>query len=421
MKQQSISRILNTRIALVVICVNVFVFILFYFFSVQLAEQEFQQTLKQQTNHLAGTFTQQLWLFDLNTTERLANMAYESQQVSGLRLVDHDGQLLVEKGDVSSAAPYYLQQRLIHDSGTDVGTLELVYTNVGQETQRTDILIFSISIVCTTIFLTFVLISRVISRYLVRPLQELQQGMGLLGGGRFEVSTLSGKTSEIQAIIDDFNAMTTALAQREDERNQAEEQQRKLENELRQKYKMEAVGLMAGGIAHNFNNNLAIILGNLELAQLKAGDDVRIADHLRDANIAVHRARDLTKQILTYSRQGGLEHAQLKPALIVAETVKLLRSTVPTTVNLECLVPENLVDVTINGDSSRIQEALINLTNNAVQAMEEVGNLTITMERTSLTHSDIPVRSHCAPGRYVKLSVKDTGCGMSKDVIEKIF
>ncbi len=98
--------------------------------------------------------------------------------------------------------------------------------------------------------------------------------------------------------------MTTALAQREDERNQAEEQQRKLENELRQKYKMEAVGLMAGGIAHNFNNNLAIILGNLELAQLKAGDDVRIADHLRDANIAVHRARDLTKQILTYSRQG---------------------------------------------------------------------------------------------------------------------
>ncbi len=105
----------------------------------------------------------------------------------------------------------------------------------------------------------------------------------------------------------------------------------------------------------------------------------------------------------------------------MAETVKLLRSTVPTTVNLECLVPENLVDVTINGDSSRIQEALINLTNNAVQAMEEVGNLTITMERTSLTHSDIPVRSHCAPGRYVKLSVKDTGCGMSKDVIEKIF
>lgn len=421
LKQQSISKILNTRIAAVVICVNIIICMLFFFFSVRLTEKEFQNTLKQQAEHLAGTFTQQLWLFDLNTTERLADLAYGSQDISGIRLLDHEGRILVERGTVNHQAPYHIHKDLIHDSGTPVGTLELTFVDENQQSQRNDILFGSVAVVCITIILSFLLISRVIKRFLVRPLQELQEDMGALAAGQFRVSPQSGKTVEIQAIIDDFNAMSTSLALREEERQKAEKQQKKLENELRQKYKMEAVGLMAGGIAHNFNNNLAIILGNLELVQLKAGDNDNISDHLRDANIAVHRARDLTKQILTYSRQDTHDISQLKPAMIIDETVKLLRSTIPTTVKLNYQVPKDFSELTINGDSTRIQEALINLCNNAVQAMDETGELTISMTRRSLLPSEIPAHSQCQPGNYALLSVSDTGCGMSEEVIGKIF
>lgn len=421
LKQQSISKILNTRIAAVIICVNIIICILFFFFSVRLTERDFQNTLHQQTEHLAGTFTQQLWLFDLNTTERLADLAYGSQDISGIRLLDHEGRVLIERGTINHQAPYHIHKDLIHDSGTTVGSLELMFIDENQQSQRNDIFLGSVAVVCITIILSFLLISRVIKRFLVRPLQDLQEDMGALATGQFRVSPQSGKTVEIQAIIDDFNAMSKSLALRAAERQQAEEQQKKLESELRQKYKMEAVGLMAGGIAHNFNNNLAIILGNLELVQLKAGDNLSIADHLRDANIAVHRARDLTKQILTYSRQDTHEISSLKPAMIIDETVKLLRSTIPTTVTLNYLVPNDLAEVTINGDSTRIQEALINLCNNAVQAMDEKGELSISMTRLSLLPSDIPAHSQCQPGNYALLSVSDTGCGMSEEVVEKIF
>lgn len=421
MKQQSISKILNTRIAAVVICVNIIICVLFFFFSVRMSEKEFQKTLNQQTENLVGTFTQQLWLFDLNTTKRLAELAYGSPDVSGIRLLDHEGHVWVERGRIDHQAQYYVYSDLVHDSGTLVGILELEFADESQRSQRNEILFGSMAVVFITIILSFLLISRVIKRYLVRPLKELQDDMGALAAGQFRVSPQSGKTSEIQAIIDDFNAMSTSLALREEERQKAEEQQKKLENELRQKYKMEAVGLMAGGIAHNFNNNLAIILGNLELVQLKAGDNVNIADHLRDANIAVHRARDLTKQILTYSRQDPHDISQLKPAMIIDETVKLLRSTIPTTVKLNYSIPHDLAELTINGDSTRIQEALINLCNNAVQAMEETGELTISMTRRSILPSEIPAHSLCQPGDYALLSVTDTGCGMSDEVVEKIF
>jgi signal transduction histidine kinase len=242
-----------------------------------------------------------------------------------------------------------------------------------------------------------------------------------LATGHFKVTSQNAKTVEIKAIIDAFNAMAMALALKAEERRAVEKQRKKLENELRQKYKMEAVGLMAGGIAHNFNNNLAIILGNLELIQLKTVDNDSIADHLRDANIAVQRARELTKQILTYSRRDAHPAEQIKIVKVVAETVQLLRSTIPTTVNLICRIPEELSETVVEGDSTRIQEALINLCNNAVQAMDEKGDLTIDLSKKEVRPAEVPAGSPCRAGAYVRLSVADTGCGMPPAVMEKIF
>ncbi|MFK5927776.1 MAG: PAS domain S-box protein, partial [Desulfuromusa sp.] len=194
-----------------------------------------------------------------------------------------------------------------------------------------------------------------------------------------------------------------------------------MENQLRQKYKMEAVGLMAGGIAHNFNNNLAIILGNVELSQLKLPAASDIADYLNNAKIATLRSRDLVQQILTYSREGTQAKVAVKLPLLIDETIKLLHSTIPTTVNLHQVISIDSRDVTINANASQIQEALINLCNNAVYAMDEKGALEILLETVELQATDIPSRFESTPGTFIKLSVQDNGSGISPAAIDKIF
>ncbi|MCK4690217.1 MAG: transporter substrate-binding domain-containing protein, partial [Desulfuromonadales bacterium] len=149
-------------------------------------------------------------------------------------------------------------------------------------------------------------------------------------------------------------------------RKQAEAQRQELETQLCQKYKMEAVGLIAGGIAHDFNNNLAIILGNIELSLRKIPSQSEIAPHLRNAKVAILRARDLVQQILTYSRQEVQNLQPVKLPLVIDETLKLLRATIPTTVEIETDIAHS--HAMINADSTQIQEVLINLCNNAVHA-----------------------------------------------------
>jgi len=192
-----------------------------------------------------------------------------------------------------------------------------------------------------------------------------------------------------------------------------------LETQLRQKYKMEAVGVMAGGMAHDFNNNLAIILGNIELSQMRIEDTKAVSSHLNSARIAVLRARDLVQQILTYSRQDEQEFKPLKLFTIINETLKLLRSTIPTTVQIKTTIKSN--NLTINADATQVQEVLINLCNNAVHAMNSQGVLEIELASLHVDSADIPVQFNAQRGNFARLSVRDTGQGMPPEVQEKIF
>ena len=205
------------------------------------------------------------------------------------------------------------------------------------------------------------------------------------------------------------------------DRKQAEQERLDLENQLRLKYKMEAVGVMAGGIAHNFNNNLSIILGNVELSKIKMASNPEIDGYLSNAKIAVLRSRDLIQQILTYSRQGIKDKTSIQLSLVIDETLKLLHSTVPTTINLQQRINNDSHDLTIDADSSQIQECLINLCNNAMYAMEEEGDLTIALDSVELREHDIPAQYESRPGHYAKLSVQDDGSGMSAETVDKIF
>jgi signal transduction histidine kinase len=204
-------------------------------------------------------------------------------------------------------------------------------------------------------------------------------------------------------------------------RKQAETERSELDAQLRQKYKMDSVGVMAGGMAHNFNNNLSIILGNVELAKMKMPINPEIEGYLSNAKIAVLRSRDLIQQIMNYSRQGLQEKKPTQLPLVVDETLLLMRSTIPTTINLHKNISSDSFTCTVSADVSQIQECLINLCNNAMHAMEEKGTLSICLETVELQQEDIPALYESQPGLFAKLSVQDNGSGMSAETLDKVF
>jgi signal transduction histidine kinase/ActR/RegA family two-component response regulator len=198
-------------------------------------------------------------------------------------------------------------------------------------------------------------------------------------------------------------------------------ERKKMEEDLFQARKMEAIGLMAGGIAHNFNNNLSIILGNVELSQLQTHGQEDVTAFLADAKTAILRSRDLVQQILTYGRKSAHNQVPTVLAQVIDETLKLLRATLPSTVKLEQDNKPEYKDISIMADASRIQEVLLNFCTNAVDAMHREGTIKLSLEVAELSAQDIPAQFHCSPGHYAKLSTQDSGCGIAPDMIDKIF
>ena len=237
--------------------------------------------------------------------------------------------------------------------------------------------------------------------------------------------TKSGKIFPVeishQYIEEDGRGFIIAVVRDLSDRQAAEEKRLELEEQLRQKYKMEAVGLLAGGVAHNFNNSLAIILGNLEMAQRKFSDPDKVKVCIENAQTAVIRSRDLVNQILIYSRKGTTEKEPVRFSLIVDETLKLLSSTNPATVKLDFNIFAADETRIISADSSQIQEILINLYNNAIYAMDGNGEIIITLESVKLSEKDVPAQYEYPSGSYVKLSIQDNGSGMNQEQQKKIF
>lgn len=201
----------------------------------------------------------------------------------------------------------------------------------------------------------------------------------------------------------------------------AELERKELQEQLHQKNKMEAVGHLAGGMAHNFNNNLAIILGNLELAQYLTKGSEQAQEFLTNAKTALMRSRDLIKQIMIYSRTSEETIHPVSAKDILEETSTLLTSTIPTSISFTQEISPESENALILGDFTRIQEALINLCTNSVHAMNEKGNLVIKLDRVQVNAHDLITLPAATQGDYLCFTVSDTGKGFSEETAEKIF
>ncbi|MCP4350761.1 MAG: response regulator [Desulfobacterales bacterium] len=202
------------------------------------------------------------------------------------------------------------------------------------------------------------------------------------------------------------------------ERRQAEQERAKLQNQLRQAQKMQAIGTLAGGIAHDFNNILFPIIGYIEMTM----DDVpegRALRNLKEVLKSANRARELIQQILTFSRQSDQELRPLRIESIIKEALRLLRSSIPATIKIRQRVERCGL---IMADPTQIHQIIMNLCTNAYHAMIENGGvLEVTMNEMGFHLDDISAYPDMKPGLYLKVTVSDTGCGIKKDIIERVF
>jgi signal transduction histidine kinase len=203
-------------------------------------------------------------------------------------------------------------------------------------------------------------------------------------------------------------------------RADAKKDQEKLLSELRQAQKMEAIGTLAGGIAHDFNNILTPILGYSEIALTRIDSENQLYKSIKAIHKAGERAKELINRILAFSRQHENELTPLKIQPILKETIKLLRSSLPTTIEIRQEIDSDCGVVVSN--LTQFQQIIMNLATNAGHAMEASGGiLKITLQEIRLSKDDALTRQGLPPGPTACLTVSDTGCGMDKTTVTKIF
>ncbi|MDO8943497.1 MAG: PAS domain S-box protein, partial [Desulfobacterales bacterium] len=200
---------------------------------------------------------------------------------------------------------------------------------------------------------------------------------------------------------------------------QAEQERLRLEDRLRQAQKMEAIGTLAGGIAHDFNNILAAIIGFTELAKIGAQGNGEATANLAEVLKASFRARDLVRQILTFSRQTETEFGPIQIQLIVKEALKLLRASLPSTIQVrQDLASKALV----LGDPTQIHQVVMNLCTNAYHAMHARGGvLEVSLSETRIGAAPPPDLKALPQGPCVRLRVRDSGPGIDPAIIHRIF
>ncbi|MFC1512874.1 PhnD/SsuA/transferrin family substrate-binding protein [Thermodesulfobacteriota bacterium] len=203
-------------------------------------------------------------------------------------------------------------------------------------------------------------------------------------------------------------------------RKQTEDEKKDLEDQLLHLHKIEAIGTLAGGIAHDFNNLLTPILGYAELVEEAVADNEDASRHIAEVITAGNRAAALVQQILTFSRKSDISADFFSPAIMVKESLKLLRSSLPSSIDIQTKIDND--SGLIHADPTKFQQVIVNICTNALHAMEnEKGVLTVRLGRRQLGAADLLPNHEMTPGEFIEIIISDTGCGMAEATVQHIF
>jgi PAS domain S-box-containing protein len=202
-------------------------------------------------------------------------------------------------------------------------------------------------------------------------------------------------------------------------RRKAEEALRERDAQLHHAQKMEAVGTLAGGVAHELNNALSIVLGSLELSMMGIHTEHPVRPYIDDAKAGILRSKNVVRQLLDFSRKSDGIRQNVELHTVATNALRLLRASIPTHIefhhHIEICPP-------VLAEPSHMHQMIINLCTNAADAMDEEGGvLTVTLEQITLKPGKIPSNLTLAPGKYAKLTVADTGCGMDTDTFQRVY
>ena len=219
--------------------------------------------------------------------------------------------------------------------------------------------------------------------------------------------------------IDDKN-LILGIARDITQQKNAEKERQQFQAQLRQAQKMEAIGTLTGGIAHEFNNILSPIMLHSEMAMMELEPDSPLQHNLREIFKAGGRAKDMVKQILAFSRKQEGDRVSIKVTPILKEVLKLLRSTIPTTIDIHQNF-EAESDIVL-ADPTQIHQIILNLGTNAAHAMREKGGtLAVILKKEDIDSKAAAHYTDLDPGSYLKLTVSDTGTGIDHETMQRIF
>jgi predicted ATPase/signal transduction histidine kinase/CheY-like chemotaxis protein len=224
----------------------------------------------------------------------------------------------------------------------------------------------------------------------------------------------NGDVDFVGAVMD-----VTMAKETEDRIRLAQTEREQLEQRLRQAEKMEAVGRLAGGIAHDFNNVLAGVFAYGEMLFEETPEDSPLKRYAKNVLTAATRGRALVEQILAYSRSQLGKRAPVDLAHVVAETLELLRGSLPADIRLESSAPE--LPLLVIGDATQLHQVVMNVCSNAIQAMSAGGSLRVALEAADLFAERALSHGSLRPGRYVRLTIQDSGSGMDEGTLARIF
>jgi len=223
----------------------------------------------------------------------------------------------------------------------------------------------------------------------------------------------------LQTAYDQAIIYAEQLKEQIEERSRAEEEKKKLEIQLQRAQKMEAVGTLAGGVAHDFNNILQAISGYVQLLLIKKEINNTERLYLKQIDKSTQKAAELTKQLLIFGRKVESELRPLSLNQEIIEIYKLFQRTIPKMIDIELDLAEDLEH--INADPSQLEQIMMNLGLNARDAMPDGGKLTFKTKNVILDKAYCKTHVDVVPGKYIQLSVSDTGLGMNREILEHIF